>query len=363
MSNNLQTLSSFPFEDFNTVSDFTGSEVNSYHLQSYLFQIEDNSISARAYANIVEHQLRRNRFDKSKDTVLLICSKDQSRILKYSLDQLRSFGIDKKYDILLIDDRSKEDILSISDEYGVSYLRIDNQLDKFNYSLLNNIGSCYAKAFNKKTLIFFNNDMWPKNKNSLDNVLDQHRKTKSFVTGCKLVYPSESEYEQLGKPQHLLQPHLNQIYNTIQHGGICFAPRQSVFGDKNRNYFSENFVMAPLHSWRFYNENERFASTNSSCFAVTGALQIIDTNNFIDIGGFNMTMTMAFQDIDLCIRAIKNALPVSYIGSETMIHAESITNAFEKITQTPEFLSDNISWDLTWGVELPSIIGYQRSFR
>lgn len=360
MSNSIEKLSSFPFEDFLKKTDYTENVLNQYQFECCLLTTKDNSIAGTIYTNLVSHSLKRNRFDESKKTVIVICSKDQSTILRYSLDKLRSFNITKKYDILLIDDRSTEDILSISDEFDTSYIRIDNESNKFNYSMINNIAVSYANFFGKTNIVFFNNDMWPKNEHTLDNIVNKHLQKESFVTGCKLIYPSKEQYIELGKPQHLLQEHLDKIYGTIQHGGIYFLPRQSVFVDKKRSYFSENFVLAPLHLWRFHEEQSGMASFDSQCYSVTGALQVVNTHEFIKLNGFNMIMAGAFQDIDLCVRAIKNNLGVWYIGSETMIHAESITNASERITQKPEFLSDNIAWDLTWGLEIPSIIGYQR---
>lgn len=355
-----QAISPFPFHDLVSSSSLRTGKLNNHKFESGIFKIENNKINFLRYQETVKYQLIKNKFNSNHDTSIIICSKNQSKILKHTLEKLKLFQANKKYDILLIDDRSTEDLVSISNEYNVSYLRIDNELDKFNYSMLNNIGACYAKAFGKKTLVFFNNDMWPQNENSLDNIINFHKTTNSFVTGCKLLYPSKNEYEELGKPQHLLEPHLDQIYSTIQHGGIHFAPRESVFSDQNRNYFHKNFAIAPFHSWRFYSADQYFASINQQCFATTGALQIVNLEDFINISGFNMILTMAFQDIDLCLRGIENNLHTYYVGSENMIHAESITNAVEKITQTPEFLSNNIAWDIIWSLKLPLIIGYQK---
>lgn len=303
--------------------------------------------------------LKRQKFS-DHESVIIICSKNNGHILDHALTKLDSTKDLYQHDILLIDDRSDSDeILQISEKFNTSYLRVDNSSNSFNYSVINNIGAAYAKYHNKDLIIFYNNDLWPANEESLSNIIAKHKIYKSDLTGAKLIYPLKSDYEQLGKPPHVLDQYLEKLYNTIQHGGIHFGVKQSSFTDKRRTYLSHDIVLAPYHSWRFYENNEIMASYDTRCFAVTGALHIIDTNKFIDIGGLNCTMSTSFQDIDLCVRMLQKKHSIHYIGSESMYHAESITHHNEKVTQTKDFISDNIMWDYTYGLSLPTILGLQ----
>jgi GT2 family glycosyltransferase len=294
--------------------------------------------------------LIKNRFRSNINSVLIICSKDNAQILNYSLNKLKEFGVLEKHDILLVDDRSiNSDISDLSDKYNISYLRIDNKLNIFNYSIINNIAAIYAKHYNKTLLLFYNNDMWPSTKDTIDNLIDKHKQHNANITGCKLLYPTKQDYEQLGKPVHLLNTKLDQVYGTIQHGGIFFITRPS--------YAHESSILCPMHSFRFYDKDYAFACYDQICFAITGALHIINTKDFFDLGGLNIHLSGAFQDIDLCLKALMQKMKVWYIGSEYMYHAESITNAKENLTKTPEFAYDHICWDLLWTDSLSFLLG------
>lgn len=358
----LATKTLFPFKRFAETSSFEEGVVNTFAFDKFNFSIENRKqISCEAKNNKFTYCLKRNKLAEPNKPIVIICSKNNANILEFTLNKLKNCGTLDKYDILLVDDRSDtSEILSISEVYNTSYLRIDNSQNAFNYSIINNIAASYANFYNKKLLVFHNNDLWPENKDSLDNLIKKHIDYNSNISGCKLIYPSEKEYEQIGKPVHTLGSTINKIYGSIQHGGVFFVPRISAFTDNNRRYLSPELVLAPLHSWRFYSANTIMASKDSVSQSVTGAIHIVSTQDFISLGGLNTAMGTSYQDIDLCLKAIKNNMVVNYIGSETMIHAESITHSKENIIKTNDHLSDSILWDIIWGIELPQTIGQEK---
>lgn len=360
MIQKLKTDTLFPFEIFKNSCSFGEGIKNSFLFQKFNFIVENHTdIECKVTDNTYTFCLQRNRFNEQNKSIIIICSKDNANILEFTLKKLDDFEILKQHDVLLVDDRSStSDILSLSDKYKTSYLRIENSDNSFNYSVINNIAVSYANIYNKELLIFHNNDLWPKDKNSLDNLIRKHFEYKSTISGCKLIYPSKEEYKEIGKPLHVLNDYIEQAYETIQHGGVFFLLRPSVFPDKNRFFGNSNLVLSPSHLWRFYDEDNHIASKDSLTQSVTGAIQIISTKDFISLGGLNIAMSIAFQDIDLCLKAIENNMTINYIGSETMVHAESITNAKEQVTKTIDFSSDHVLWDLLWGVKLPYLLGY-----
>lgn len=353
----------YPIFHFDTTDINYNNADNGINIQRVFPVVSEKSqalftIKTDAY----KFSLKRNRLNSNIENIIVILSKDNASILDHTLNILiNNYNLDQKYDILLVDDRSvSQDILNLSDKYSISYLRIDNDANIFNYSNLNNIAALYAAHYNKKLIIFYNNDLWPDSVNTIDNLVNKHLSNKSDISGCKLLYPTKISYEYLGKPTHFLQNNLDQIFDTIQHGGIYFTPRQSSFFDPNRKYYGGNISLRPSHLWRFYNRNTILASTDSRCYAVTGAIQIINTDTFIKLGGFNTSLCSAFQDIDLCLKAIEHDLSVYYFGSEFMYHAESLTQAVEKDSFHKIINLDNIMWDALWGIKLPTILGYQK---
>lgn len=329
---------------------------NTISIKRIFFNANDNNISTHIVNTDFIFELKRNRFTNSKSAII-ICSKDNQNILKYSLSKIRTYNIDQEYDILLIDDRSSsEAILNLSDEFNTSYLRIDNSDNIFNYSVINNIGVSYLKYYGKNTIIFYNNDMWPSNETTFSNIIDKHNSLNSDLTGCKLIYPIEKEYLSIGKPQHLLGEHIHKIYNTVQHGGIFFTTRPSLIFKSNNN---QQFIYVPSHLWRFYDYNHAMASFDTRCCAVTGALHIIDIDKFIKVGGLNQSMSSTFQDIDLCMKLLDNNMSINYIGSEYMYHGESITICKDRTHISSQMISDNILWEYLWGGKIPNLIGLE----
>lgn len=355
----IQQYIRFPFDSLKGYGNFAENQKNEIHLDKIVFLNNENAqqIQKAIIRTEFKFELCRNRFT-DKDSVIIICSKDNSNILDYTLSKIYQYEINNQHDILLVDDRSISDnILNLSDKYKTSYLRIDNNDNIFNYSVLNNIAASYAQYYNKKLLVFYNNDVWPSHENSFKNIIAKHKISNADLSGCRLVYPTESDYLSLGKPQHLLDSFIDKVYNTIQHGGIFFFFRKSWFLD---NDGKGQLVYVPNHLWRFYQHDHPIASSDSRCYAVTGAVHIIDTQKFIDIGGLNHSMSTTFQDIDLCMKLLENNMNINYIGSEYMYHAESITMLKENWHKKQQFISDNILWDYIWGPKLPKILGYQK---
>ena len=343
----METVSTFfDFNNYLATINFAENKKNLITVNDFLLSTnENNDIIANIVPNNTTFSLVRNKFSKHENCII-ICSKDYGSILSYCLNKIKDFGIDKDYDILLVDDRSAtEEILLLSDKFNTSYLRVDNSNDIFSYSLINNIAAMYCANIGKKRLIFYNNDLWPDKKETLPNLVNKHIKNQSCITGCRLLYPTEKEYDNLGRPQHILKEYIDKLYDTIQHGGIFFV--QGGFG-----------ALSPSHLWRYYNKNTTMACVDSRCFAVTGAIQIIDTEDFLSLKGFNIGLTAAFQDISLCIEACKKDKAVFYIGSEYMYHAESLTIVNENITdKTNGLVSDNLLWAIMYSKQLPLIIG------
>jgi GT2 family glycosyltransferase len=190
--------------------------------------------------------------------------------------------------------------------------------------------------------------MWPSNESTIPNLIDYHIKNNSCITGCRLIYPSKIEYQEIGNYEHFLGKTIDMAYSTIQHGGITFL-----------NNFQLQ-CLTPLHLWRYYPKDTARACYNNVCDAVTGAMHIINTIDFFDIKGLNIGLGTSFQDIALCIQANQHNKFVHYVGSEAMIHAESLTHSKEQITKSKLYMSDNLIWRYFYGPVLYNTLGISK---
>jgi GT2 family glycosyltransferase len=120
----------------------------------------------------------------------------------------------------------------------------------------------------------------------------------------------------------------------------------------------KRLMLRPSHQWRFYQQDHILASTDQRCFAVTGALHVINTKDFVDLGGYSCCLASSYQDIDLCQRAVQKQLPVYYIGSEFMFHAETITNVDgQNINNSRLYQSDRLVYEYIWQPQIQKLLG------
>lgn len=317
----------------------------------------DNKTEIHISERVVEYSCQTSIGDISdkKENIIVICIKDNNHLLKFCLDNIYNNQINKYCDILVLDDRS------ISDENhflclnkNITYCKLENTDNSFNYSLINNIGASYAKLFDKKRILFWNSDLWTDNPHTVENILKEHIDNNSSITGTKLIYPDQSDYKKLLVKKHVLGTTLEHSYNTIQHGGIIFVPSGCIVDNSL-------LMFMPAHQWRFYPKDYSLASLNGRCFAVTGALHIVNTKDFLDLGGYACALATSYQDIDLCQRAVQNNLSVYYIGSEYMLHAETITNEDGKKYHTSlAHQSDRIIYEYIWQSKMPQLLGMKK---
>lgn len=272
--------------------------------------------------------------------VAIICTKDSTQLMKFTLDKIKTFNILSYIDLIVVDDRSIEDIKSICDEFGASYLRVDNQKG-FNFSTLNNIAAKIAYDAGCDTIILWNNDLWPENEQTIKELLTLHKEHNSIISGTKLLYPNFSWNGSTKTPENILQ-HFKEKSDTYR-GTVQFGGALMMFNSNFNTYF-------PNHFKRFAEKSDLFVNSNKLDFFITGAFQIINLEWFIKIGGLNPSLSKNFQDVDICFRAVKDKKPVYYFGKDLYLcHDESVTiskNKFDK-----QFFSDHILYSKIWNME------------
>lgn len=268
----------------------------------------------------------------------LIPIKDNSSLLKYTLDNLSVFNVFEYIDFIVIDDRSTEDIKSICDKYPINYLRIDNNKG-FNFSTLNNVGAKIAYDYGCKEIILWNADLWVDNKESIPNLIKLHRENDSTISGTRLLYPPFSwNNEEVSHNIESSFPNRKNSYRgTIQFGGAVFTYNQQ---------FSTYF---PNHFCRFKEKNYYLSKCDKLDIFVTGAFQIINLDWYIAAGGLNPSLSKNFQDVDICLRATEEEKKVYYFGDKNyLLHDESVT--LSKNKNDSQFVSDHILYQKLWDI-------------
>jgi len=314
---------------------------------SFSFIQEEIALKDQTKQNIFEKILvnysckfKQNNLQLGSKPIAIICIKDNLKLLQYTLNNLKNNNIFDVLDFIIVDDRSTENLLSVTNLYPVSYLRIDNPKG-FNFSNLNNVAAKIAYDFGCKEIVLWNSDLWVHDKQTIVKLLALHRETNSTISGTKLLYPLESWDGNKQIPENIKQNFANNHNNyrgTVQFGGSAFL------------YTSHNGVYSPIHYRRFCDKQHPYVNCNKPDNFVTGAFQIIDLEWFIKAGGMNPSLSKNFQDVDLCLRAVEQEKTIYYFGKELYLyHDESLSLSKDKFNK--QFLSDNILYTKIWNLE------------
>lgn len=160
----------------------------------------------------------------------------------------------------------------------------------FNYSAINNFG---RKNANGEYLVLLNNDIEIISGDWINEMFSVCSRKEVGIVGAKLYYPDD----------------------TIQHAGIVAG-----IGGHVRGIASNMFVGLERYGTGGYLHK---ASTMLDYSAVTAACLMIKTDVFDEIGGFEEQLTVAFNDVDLCLKVRKAGYLVVYDPYVEAYHYES----------------------------------------
>lgn len=288
-------------------------------------------------------------FDHSKPTIILPI-RDNLQLLKITLKNFQENRLTSYCNVIVVDDRSEEPIDKLVLKNNLSYLRVDNQRG-FNFSMLNNIASKICHSLGVQTVLFWNADLWCAKEEWFVEVLSRHHDHSSSVSGTKLLYPplhlslnKEEDTININKHFSSMAGHWRE---TIQFGGISWVISNGPIRT------------SPVHHRRFATNDDHQANADKPQSAVTGALQIWNLNDFINLGGFNPSMANVFQDIDICLRALESGKKVYYFGKDIYFyHDESAVHENTKghNKTNHQFQSDHVLFGKIWNDKIQGLV-------
>ena len=263
-------------------------------------------------------------YDNQKP-VLVLCIKDEYELLKYTLDNLKKHKVDEYVNILVVDDRPQTTAnRALILEADYSYLKVDNSDQSFNFSMLNNLAVHYvlSKTENLEEIILWNSDLWAHDEQTFPTLLERHRENKNTITGTKLLYPTKQFYK-----------YKVPYSDLVQYGGALFGPRSKQIG------------LFPSHLYRGYSGQDPKVNCDKGELFVTGAFSIFDAKWFVEVGGFNPSLAIAFQDVDIGLKATEMGKRVLYYGKDLhFYHGESLTRGKDDSNEPPYALIYKEIW-------------------
>ncbi|MGF2941889.1 glycosyltransferase family 2 protein [Enterococcus xiangfangensis] len=219
--------------------------------------------------------------------------------VKRCLDSIIEKTTYPNYEIIMADNGSNQP------EMKKLYQDYQNQLGErfvvesidipFNYSRINNLA---AKAAKGKYLLFLNNDTEVITPEWMTKMVSFAQFERIGCVGAKLYYPN----------------------NTIQHAGVILGMGGAA-GHGHHTF--------PRGDFGYFGKLE----INVDYLAVTAACLMIRAKDFAEVGGFNEELTVAFNDVDLCLKEYKKGHNNVWLHGVELYHFESQSRGYEN---TPE---------------------------
>ena len=270
------------------------------HRASYRYRHIVNELGVRALSDyaklagidaVVEPTKTFNfyRFKRSirgRHTVsIIIPVRNRSEVLRTCISSIESRTDFENYEIIIVDNGS-------DDPKTVEYLRslpykVIQHDAPFNYSELNNIG---AKNSTGDHLLFLNNDVEVIRRDWLSSMVEHSQRPEVGAVGAKLTYPDR----------------------RIQHAGVVLGlfgicEHLHKFGDSKKSGY-----LGSLISIRNFS-------------AVTAACLMIRRSVFDEVGGFDQSLRINYNDVDLCLRIRENGYLIVYTPYAELVHYEHST--------------------------------------
>ncbi len=211
---------------------------------------------------------------------LVVCSRN-ARLLKQCLEAIARHTSHANRELVIVEHRTgdvaaMDRLLKEWDCVRVPYS------GPFNFAAMNNLGARHAGG---AVLVFMNDDVEPLDAGWLSALLAHANRPDVAAVGAKLVYPS----------------------GAVQHAGIVIGIMEGA-GHLHRNTFG-----SPYWNWLPFTRNVS---------AVTGACLAIRKSVFQELGGFDETFPVNYNDADLCLRARQAGYQVIVEPAALLRHRE-----------------------------------------
>ncbi|MFA6219014.1 MAG: glycosyltransferase family 2 protein [Erythrobacter sp.] len=226
---------------------------------------------------------------------IIIPTRNAKDLVKQCIDSLVLKTTYSNYEILLIDNGSDDPAAltyfkALAAKSMISVIRDDRP---FNYSALNNNAVQHCAG---EVLVLLNNDTEVISPDWLETMVGHAIQSGVGAVGAKLLYPD----------------------NTVQHAGVVLGLAGSA-GHVHVKCSGTN----PGYFGRLGLANE-FSAVTAACLAVK-------KEHFLAVGGFNeVDLSVAFNDVDFCLKLRKIGLRNIYTPFAQLYHHESATRGHEK---------------------------------
>jgi GT2 family glycosyltransferase len=224
---------------------------------------------------------------------ILIPTRDQHVKLRCAIASILQKTTYPNFEIIIINNASsdKETLAYLENCSADSRIRIINYDHAFNFSAINNFA---VTKTNSDSIVFLNDDTEVITRQWLEEMLLYSCRDQIGAVGSKLLYRN----------------------NTIQHAGILVGlPEIAVHAHRGWQADSDGYrgrLKAP-----------------QNYTAVTAACMMIKRKTFLEVGGFDENLPLAYNDVDLCLKLRDRGYRNVWTPHSELFHDESASRGYE----------------------------------
>lgn len=250
---------------------------------------------------------------------IIIPTYNQLKLLKQCVDSILQKTDYAAFEIIIVNNRSDETatlhyLEKIQEKSNIKVISYDQP---FNYAAINNFAVEQAQG---ELICLLNNDIEVINKGWLSEMVSHAIRPDVGAVGARLWYPS----------------------HTLQHGGILLG----VGG-----------IAEHAHKGLRYGEGGYFgrAQIIQNFSAVTAACMVLRKTDFLTVGGLDAQhLSVAFNDIDLCLKLAEQGLRIVWTPYAELYHHESASRGYEDTPEKRKRLENESAYmQKRWGSILP----------
>ena len=233
-----------------------------------------------------QHNSKKYSNSHSSKVSIIIPTRDREALLRRCIDSLMQFTKDSNLELIIIDNNSRENrTVAYLDELRGQGIRVLSYPGSFNYSAICNLA---AEKASGEYLCFLNNDTEVLEPHWLSSMIEHASQPSVGLVGAVLTFPN----------------------GTLQHMGVSLG-YTGVAGHPGRGEDSTDIL--PEHCFQVS--------------AITFACAVISAAKFKFLGGLNEEFPVAFNDVDISIRATKSNLINVVCTRAHLLHSESQTRS------------------------------------
>ena len=227
---------------------------------------------------------------------IVIPSKDNAAVLKCCLSSIWKYTTYPHYEIIIVDNGSQAEtrkkLEQLAVAHGMTYLYAPME---FNFSRMCNMG---AEKATGEYLLFLNDDIEIMQPDWLDIMAGQASMKHTGAVGVKLYYPNT---------------------DRIQHIGVL------------------NIKDGPAHAFLKMHDQEPFYYFRNrlsyNWLAVTAACLMVSRKKYLQAGGFEEALKVAYNDVDFCFKLYEHGYYNVCRSDVQLYHHESLSRGFDGASQ------------------------------